>query len=163
MGKSGMEIGCLSLYGPLNLKSNGPYISIFLGFACCLSLETSRRSPHENQILTPLEIHSYSSIPPELAKYSKLFKIQPAHTSLNLTFRFQSWTNRLMHGFEMKTSCFYEPTHRNPSFSWSTAPMMLSPKLAIWEARTHITASCVLTCFTKTKNKSLSNLKFFRL
>ena len=32
-------------------------------------------------------------------------------------------------------------THRNPSFPWYAAPIMLSPRLAIWEAITHITTS----------------------
>lgn len=37
-------------------------------------------------------------------------------------------------------------THLNPSFSWNAAPITLSPRLAIWEATTHMMASGPFIC-----------------
>ena len=56
-----------------------------------------------------------------------------------------------------------KPTHLNPSFSWSAAPIMLSPRLAIWAASTHIIASCEPTCsIIKIKSKSEAQLHKFK-
>ena len=62
---------------------------------------------------------------------------------------YHGWYENHFLSFFFLLFSFYELTHWNPSLSWSTAPIMLSPRLAIWEASTHMTASCVLTCFTR--------------
>lgn len=42
-------------------------------------------------------------------------------------------------------------THLKPSLSWKDAPIMLSPRLAIWEASTQTAASGGVICSHKTK------------
>lgn len=54
-------------------------------------------------------------------------------------------------------------THWNPSFSWSAAPIMLSPTLATWEAIMHIIASGALICFTRKIHKKENKLKYLKL
>lgn len=83
---------------------------------------------------------------PEVAVFSSIYH------PIALTISRQSESN------QTKTRVHRsEHTHLNPSLSWKEAPIMLSPRLAIWEASTHTAASGGVICAQEIKRKRSLN------